>query len=195
MFLIAVIGLSMGLYSLSFFEPEEDILKERPALSSEAIPQYNNKIRDVGETCGYLDGNCKVCLKCVNDRGMLSSEDFKDNGGQGVCEYIPSEQGDGISCPIPIRRCDGQGNCIECFKDEHCGDCSRCVSGIFNIPGQIDKGECFPIETKNEERCSADYYRDGFQGGGFCIHGDCVECLNEGDCPIGLSCEKNLCVY
>jgi len=174
LFLIAVVGLIIGLYSLSFFEPKEDTLKQMPAPPSEIIPKYNEKIQDLGETCGYINGNCKVCLECAGPEGTLKREDFKQGGKQGTCKYVNEEQGDDMFCPLPIRRCDGKGNCIECYKDEHCGDCGRCAVDFFKIPGQIDKGECLPKETKNNRPCSADLYRDGFEGQGICMHGECI---------------------
>jgi hypothetical protein len=195
LFTIVVTGLIIGLNALSFYTPKEDTLKIRPAPPLERVFEYNQKINSFGESCGRIDGNCKICLECVDGSGnKLTMQDFKDNTKTGTCEYIERGENDDIFCSSPLRRCDGNGNCIRCFKDEHCGDCSRCAVNFFNMPGQTDEGECVPLETKNREPCNADLYRDGFTGQGICYHGACAECIENSDCPEKLRCsEEKLC--
>jgi hypothetical protein len=194
LFAIAISGLIIGLYALSLYPPQEDLLKERPAPSLDQVFEYKQKINGIGENCGRIKGNCQICLECVDNYGnRLITKDFQENTKTGTCKYIEKGKNDDVSCQSPLRRCDGKGNCVRCFEDSHCGECSKCVVDFFNIPGKIDIGECVPKETQNKNTCNANQYRDGFTGIGTCYHGNCAECLEDNDCPKELRCEENLC--
>jgi hypothetical protein len=177
--------LSLGIYSLSLFEEKPP--KELP-LPVEKVLQYENRINELGEKCGFEDGNCKLCLKCVDEYGMqLAKENFKEEEKKsGTCEYV-EQNGYDHHCAIQDMRCNGQGNCVECFMDEHCGDCQRCAMDFFNYPTESRNGICVPKETAKGKLCQA----DGEEG--ICYHGECVECFADRHCYGGL-CEEGECI-
>lgn len=195
MIVFPIIGMLLGVYLLSFYVPQEETLKERPLPPVEKIPQYENKVLGLGQSCGPIDGNCIICLGCFDSSGsLLAKEDFKENSGKsGACNYLEKGSGDEL-CTLPIKRCDGAGNCVKCFKDEDCGECSRCAINFYALPGKISLGECIPIETKNNQVCNSDISRDSFYGIGICSHGKCLECLADSDCPSKFICQENSCV-
>lgn len=192
LFFVAISVLSIGLYFLSTFSEEEPYL-ERPIPTGERVPQYEKRINSFGEACGYEQGNCKICLECVDeDMILLTKQNFKEETKKtGYCRYIEENLEDKGYCNKPYKRCNGEGNCVECFEDEHCGDCKRCAVDFFNYPSKSKTGKCIPRETKKGKPCNLDE-----ENIGVCFHGDCIECFKDTHCsPPFTSCsEDNKCV-
>jgi len=151
-----------------------------------------------GKTCNNND-DCAICKYC--NKELIPPK----------CGYISKGSVDYPKCISPDK-CDGKGNCVECFNNNECksGICEngKCINGVKDAYCNKDT-DCraclFCNKAASPSKCDyigkgiADIPKDDADNH-YCMPplicngaGKCVECLDNDWCEYGV-CENGRCV-
>ena len=129
------------------------------------------------------DRGCEACgVACADGADRCTARTCKC-GGVEPCE------GD-----TPL--CNG-AECVECLGDNDCGNDSLCCQGVCeatdpDVQCTACTNRCDPLRADRcvNRSCGCG---DGPVCGAdeFCVGGDCVDCVANGNCPAGQNCDSN----